>query len=168
MGCERGLSQSFPLLLPSHALTTRPAGSQVNSNPRPHVFTIHTYDAIAQVPAAFQPRALTWGIIGAVAMRGAMIFLGVAAIQRFRWVVLLFAGILLGSAFKLLAGHEDDGDLKDNAMMRLAGKLCNAVDEYDGDRFFTTVGFLFCLFFWAALVDDFPLAVRRSADYLPF
>ena len=60
------------------------------------------------MPLEYQSRALTWGIIGAVAMRGVMIFVGVAAIQRFRWVVLLFAGILLGSAFKLLfEGHAD-------------------------------------------------------------
>lgn len=94
---------------------------------------------ITQVPAEYQPRALTWGIIGAVAMRGAMIFLGVAAIQRFRWVVLLFAGILLGSAFKLLFGGEEEGDLSDNFMLKVAGKMVNAVDQYDGDRFFTMV-----------------------------
>lgn len=99
-----------------------------------------------KVPAEYQPRALTWGIIGAVAMRGAMIFLGVAAIQRFRWVVLLFAGILLGSAFKLLAGGEDEGDLSENLMLRVAGRLVNAVDEYDGDRFFTKVGLCACIF----------------------
>lgn len=93
-----------------------------------------------QVPAEFQPRALTWGIIGAVAMRGAMIFLGVAAIQRFRWVVLLFAGILLGSAWKLLTGgEEEEEDLSGNFMLKIAGKMCNAVDQYDGDRFFTVV-----------------------------
>jgi len=93
-----------------------------------------------QVPLEYQSRALTWGIIGAVAMRGVMIFVGVAAIQRFRWVVLLFAGILLGSAFKLLAetGHEGgDEDLSDNLMLKLAKKCVNAVDEYDGDKFFT-------------------------------
>jgi predicted tellurium resistance membrane protein TerC len=38
-----------------------------------------------------------------------MIFVGVAAIQRFQWVVLLFAGILLGSAFKLLFEGQSDG-----------------------------------------------------------
>lgn len=73
-------------------------------------------------------------------MRGVMIFVGVAAIQRFRWVVLLFAGILLGSAFKLLAetGHEGgEEDLSDNLMLKLAKKCVNAVDEYDGDNFFT-------------------------------
>ncbi len=72
-------------------------------------------------------------------MRGAMIFLGVAAIQRFRWVVLLFAGILLGSAFKLLFGGEEEGDLSENFMLKVAGRCVNAVDEYDGDRFFTVV-----------------------------
>jgi len=93
-----------------------------------------------QVPFEYQSRALTWGIVGAVAMRGVMISVGVAAIQRFRWVVLMFAGILLGSAFKLLAetGHEGgEEDLSDNLMLRVAKKCVNAVDEYDGNKFFT-------------------------------
>lgn len=93
-----------------------------------------------KVPFEYQSRALTWGIVGAVAMRGVMISVGVAAIQRFRWVVLMFAGILLGSAFKLLAetGHEGgEEDLSDNLMLRVAKKCVNAVDEYDGNKFFT-------------------------------
>lgn len=73
-------------------------------------------------------------------MRGIMIFVGVAAIQRFRWVVLLFAGVLLASAFKLLAevGHEGgEEDLSNNVLVAWAKKLVHAVDEYDGDNFFT-------------------------------
>ena len=54
-------------------------------------------------------RALKWGIIGAVVMRGFMIAVGVAAVQRFRSVTLLFAAILLASSVKLLTeGDHDD------------------------------------------------------------
>ena len=35
-----------------------------------------------KVPLQYQNRVLTWGIIGAVIMRGVMIFVGVAAIKR--------------------------------------------------------------------------------------
>ncbi|TFJ85263.1 hypothetical protein NSK_003686 [Nannochloropsis salina CCMP1776] len=93
-----------------------------------------------KVPIEYQSRALSWGIMGAVVMRGIMIFVGVAAIQRFRWVVLLFAGVLLASAFKLLAevGHEGgEEDLSNNVLVAWAKKLVHAVDEYDGDNFFT-------------------------------
>ena len=127
-----GLTRSTPAL----ALSTLTSRHQ-HTNASLHSFTDPSPSI--QVPAEYQPRALTWGIIGAVAMRGVMIFVGVAAIQRFRWAVLLFAGILLGSAFKLLTGGEEEEDLSDNFMLKVAGKMCNAVDQYDGDRFFTMV-----------------------------
>lgn len=93
-----------------------------------------------QVPVDFQPRALTWGIIGAVAMRGVMILVGVTAIQKFRWIVLLFSGILLASSAKLLFGHEEsDEDLSENFFLKLIGKFIPATEHYDRDNFFTKV-----------------------------
>ena len=55
-----------------------------------------------RVPASMQEKALRWGIIGALLMRGVMILVGVELVQRFRVVTLLFAGVLLASAAKLL------------------------------------------------------------------
>jgi len=94
----------------------------------------------SKVPLEHQSRALTWGIIGAVAMRGVMIFVGVAAIHRFRWVVLFFAGVLLVSSVKLLFEKEGgEEDLSENAIMKLAKFIFPATTEYDGERFFTKV-----------------------------
>ena len=52
------------------------------------------------------PSPAVVGIIGAVAMRGVMIAVGVELVNRFRSVTLVFAGILLASSYKLLV--EDD------------------------------------------------------------
>lgn len=87
-----------------------------------------------QVPPALQQRALTWGIVGAVAMRGIMITVGVAAVRRFRSVTLVFAAILLASSVKLLTESEDEVD---NAVVKIARRLCNSVDYFDEDKFFT-------------------------------
>jgi predicted tellurium resistance membrane protein TerC len=59
-----------------------------------------------KVPPAYQGRVLTWGIIGAISMRAIMILVGVAAIQKFRSVILVFAAILLASSIKLLVEKE--------------------------------------------------------------
>lgn len=53
---------------------------------------------------------LTWGILGAVAMRGVMILAGVAAVQRFRSAMLVFAAILLVSAVKLFFESDEPGE----------------------------------------------------------
>ena len=90
-----------------------------------------------KVPLPYQHRVLTWGIIGAVVMRGVMIYVGVAAIEQFEWIMLIFAGILLISAFKLLNGGEDDDeDLANNFVMRVTSMILPATTEYDGERFF--------------------------------
>ncbi|KAH8069018.1 hypothetical protein JL721_6220 [Aureococcus anophagefferens] len=82
------------------------------------------------------------GIIGAVAMRGVMIAVGVELVNRFRSVTLVFAGILLASSYKLLVedDHGDGGEMGENAVVvRLGRKLCGGVDYFDGDKFFTLV-----------------------------
>ena len=87
------------------------------------------------------PSPAVAGIIGAVAMRGVMIAVGVELVNRFRSVTLVFAGILLASSYKLLAedDHGDGGEIGENAVVRLGRKLCGGVDYFDGDKFFTLV-----------------------------
>ena len=68
-----------------------------------------------------------------------MIAAGVLIIQRFRPVLLLFSVILVASALKMLEPEDDDIDLKDNPVVKLARSLFDATDTYDGERFFTRV-----------------------------
>mmetsp|Transcript_38452 Transcript_38452/g.49747 ORF Transcript_38452/g.49747 Transcript_38452/m.49747 type:complete len:344 (-) Transcript_38452:752-1783(-) len=131
-----------------------------------------------QVPLVHQGRVLTWGIIGAVAMRGIMIICGVAAVRRFHSVILIFAGILLISAIKLFFENDEPEDLSQNLVMRLSKQLVGAVDEYDGDRFFKKIDgrtratpLLLCLvcielsdFVFA--VDSIPAVIGVTQDLL--
>ncbi len=54
------------------------------------------------IPAVFQPRALFWGVLGAILLRGAFISAGVQLLARFDWVSYLFALILLAAAIRLV------------------------------------------------------------------
>jgi len=90
------------------------------------------------VPDEYTERVLRWGIMSALVLRGFMIAMGVAAVERFRPVLLVFAVILIASAYKMLQ-PENEEDLADNAVMRIARWLVDATDEYDGDKFFTKV-----------------------------
>ena len=58
--------------------------------------------------------ALKWGIIGAILMRGVMILVGVELIERFRHIVLVFAAILLASAYKLLTEGGDEEHMSED------------------------------------------------------
>ena len=58
-----------------------------------------------RIPASQQHRVLLLGIIGALVMRAAMIWLGVYLLARFHWVIYPFATLLLIAALRLLFGE---------------------------------------------------------------
>lgn len=92
-----------------------------------------------KVPSASQDRVLKWGILGAVAMRGVMIVVGVELLELMRWMILIFAVILLVSALKLFSegADDDEGPVGDKLVVRVARRLVGATDSYDGEKFFT-------------------------------
>ena len=64
-----------------------------------------------KVPKDFQPKVLNYGILGAILLRALFIGFGGAAIANFHQILLLFAGILLYSSYKILfAGEDGDED----------------------------------------------------------
>lgn len=88
-----------------------------------------------------QKRVLKYGLGGSAAMRAVAVLAGAAAVNQFRPVLLIFAGILLYSSYNLLFGDEDeeDEDLSESPVFKLCNKYLNVTDEYDGDKFFTVV-----------------------------
>jgi len=103
------------------------------------VFTL-IFDYFKTPPNA-QPRVLQWGLIGAVVLRGGFIFGGLAVVERFKGVLLLFSGILLYSAYGLFFEEEDEEeDLSQNQIVQLTQRYLPSTESYDGDRFFTRQG----------------------------
>ncbi|EKX34133.1 hypothetical protein GUITHDRAFT_80801, partial [Guillardia theta CCMP2712] len=98
-----------------------------------------------KVPQSQQKKVLSYGIWGAIVMRAGFISAGLVAIQQFRGVLLVFAGLLMYSSFKMLTdatGKEEEGDeadISENSIVKFASKLVQSTPEYDGDRFFTLV-----------------------------
>uniref|UniRef100_A0A7S0WEG9 Uncharacterized protein n=1 Tax=Pyramimonas obovata TaxID=1411642 RepID=A0A7S0WEG9_9CHLO len=88
-----------------------------------------------------QKRALKYGLVGSAVMRAIAVFAGAAAVNNFRPILLVFAGILMFSSYKLLFGGEDeeDEDLADSPVFQLCNKYLNVSDNYDGEKFFTMV-----------------------------
>ena len=60
------------------------------------------------IPARLQHRALFWGIVGALIMRAILIALGIYLLERFHWIIYLFAGFLLFAAWRMLWGKEEE------------------------------------------------------------
>jgi tellurite resistance protein TerC len=101
-----------------------------------NIFVIALIFQFFAIPSKYQHRVLFWGIIGALIMRGAMIFLGAELIMKYQWILIIFGGFLILTALKmaLLKGHDDPSK---NIAVRLCKKVFRTVDFFDGQKFFT-------------------------------
>ena len=90
------------------------------------------------VPAALARRVLLYGIIGAIALRAVFIALGAAVISAGSWAFLLFGGILLVTAAKVLrdavSGHQQEVDIDTMRSVRLLRRLMPVTTEYHGAK----------------------------------
>jgi tellurite resistance protein TerC len=83
----------------------------------------------------YQRKVLFWGILGAIVMRGAFIFAGVAVLERFTWVMYIFGALLVFTAVKLLRSHGVQADPQRNPLVRLARRFLPVESEYQGNAF---------------------------------
>jgi hypothetical protein len=58
-----------------------------------------------------EKKILTYGIVGAIILRGLFIGAGAVALSQFKQVLLLFAAVLFYSSFKILANADDDDEV---------------------------------------------------------
>jgi tellurite resistance protein TerC len=71
-----------------------------------------------RVPPMAQHRALVWGIVGALIMRGVMIWVGVALVQRFDFILYFFGAFLLVSAWRMFFMKQEPQDFGKSWIMR--------------------------------------------------
>lgn len=89
------------------------------------------------VPERYRFRCLFWGIVGALLLRAAFIFAGVALVDRFDWILYGFGLLLLYTAWKIARHDEAEVHPDENLAMRAVRKVVPSTSEYDGQRLFT-------------------------------
>ena len=104
-----------------------------------NIFVIAMVFSYFRVPLAMQHRVLFWGILGAVVLRGVMIGLGVALINRFEWVTYLFGAFLLYSAVRMLMLRHENLEPGENPLVRLAQRWVPMTHEFHGHQFLVKV-----------------------------
>jgi len=82
----------------------------------------------------YQHKILFWGILGALIMRGLFIFTGVALINRFHWVVIIFGGFLVFTGIKMLFQKESEVDPEKNMVVKFFRKFLPVTKTLHGDR----------------------------------
>jgi tellurite resistance protein TerC len=89
------------------------------------------------VPREYQFRVLFWGIFGALVMRAAFIFGGVAVLERFEWVLYIFGAFLVITAVRIARHQETEVHPERNPVLRLTRRIIPSTSDYDGQKLFT-------------------------------
>jgi tellurite resistance protein TerC len=88
------------------------------------------------VPAKYQHRVLFWGILGALLMRGAMIWAGTELLEQFHWIIYVFGAFLIFTGIKLAFSGDEEVHPERNPMIKLVRRAFHVTNEYHGQKFF--------------------------------
>ena len=93
-----------------------------------------------RVPPAYQHRILFWGILGALVMRGILIFAGIALMERFHWIIYVFGLILIYGGIKMIRNETQQTDPTKNFVLKLFRRFVPVTTKLHGQRFFVVEG----------------------------
>lgn len=88
------------------------------------------------IPAEYQFRVLFWGVFGAIALRAAFIFAGVALVETFAITLGIFGLVLLYTAGKLAFGADDEVDPQQSVTLRVVRRIVPSTTQLHGQHLF--------------------------------
>jgi len=101
-----------------------------------NVFVIAVIFSSFKIPPKYQHRVLFWGILGAIIFRALMIIFGVALINKFEWIIYVFGGFLLFTAYRMLKSDDSDYDPQDSTVYKAIKKMFPVTTKMEGHDFF--------------------------------
>ncbi|MCC5978318.1 MAG: TerC family protein [Salinarimonas sp.] len=101
-----------------------------------NVFVISLIFGYFAIPRKYQYRALLWGILAVIVLRGIMIGFGAALVQRYDWVLLIFGAFLVFTGLRMLFGEEREPDIAGNPVIRFMKRHMRVSDRLHGEKFF--------------------------------
>lgn len=101
-----------------------------------NIFVISLIFSYFSVPQKYQHRVLFWGITGVIILRGIMIALGAALIEKFEWIAFIFAAFLIITGAKMLVMESKDPDLDTNPLLKWLRRHLRITPELHQEKFF--------------------------------
>lgn len=86
------------------------------------------------VPAAAQHRALLYGVLGALVLRGVFIAAGATLLEAFHWTVWVLGALLVATGIRMAVHDGAEVHPERNVVLRLMRRLIPMGTEYVGDR----------------------------------
>ena len=104
-----------------------------------NVFVISLIFTYFAIPAKFQYRALLWGIIAVIILRGLMIAGGAALVAEAYWVLYLFAAFLIFTGIKMFFAGDEPMDVAKNPVVRWISNHMRVTPQLHDQHFFVKV-----------------------------
>jgi tellurite resistance protein TerC len=101
-----------------------------------NVFVISLIFTFFSIPRKYQYRALVWGIIAVIVLRGIMIGVGAALVQQYAWVLYIFGAFLIATGIKMLVVPETDPDVSKNPVVKFMRARMRVTDQLHDQHFF--------------------------------
>jgi len=101
-----------------------------------NVFVIAMIFSTFAIPRQYQHRVLFWGILGVIVLRAIMIGVGATLVERFGWVLYIFAAFLIATGVKMWLSADKEYDVQGSAALRLVKRLLPVSEKLEGERFF--------------------------------
>ncbi len=90
-----------------------------------------------RVPEPSQSKVLMWGILGAILLRGIFIIGGLALIDRFDWIVIVFGAFLIYTGVRSMASETEPADTQNSRIIAVVRRLVPVSQHYHDEKFFT-------------------------------
>lgn len=101
-----------------------------------NVFVFVTIFSYFAVPPESRHKILFWGILGAMILRGVMIWLGIEMIERLHWIIYVFGAFLIFTGLKLAFKGEDKVEPEHNPVVKIFRKFVPMTHNHRGHHFF--------------------------------
>ncbi|HEX8534737.1 MAG TPA: TerC family protein [Allosphingosinicella sp.] len=104
-----------------------------------NVFVISLIFTYFAIPRMYQYRALLWGIVAVILLRGVMIAVGAAVVEQWYAILYVFAAFLVFTGIKMLFAGDKPVDVENNAVVKFISRRMRVTPELHGQHFFVKV-----------------------------
>ena len=101
-----------------------------------NVFVISLIFSYFAIPPRYQYRALLWGIVGVIVLRGLMIGGGAMLLHEAYWVLYVFAAFLIFTGIKMLFSGDTPMDIGNNRAIKFIATHIRMTPQLHGEHFF--------------------------------
>ncbi|GFM27332.1 TerC family protein [Novosphingobium sp. PY1] len=129
-----------------------------------NVFVISLVFGFFSIAPKYQYRALLWGILAVIVLRGLMIAGGAAILASAYWVMYIFAAFLVFTGVKMFFTGEHEPDIGKNRVIRWISTHMRVTKEHHAEHFFVKVPDAAGKVAWAATPLFLALVVINLAD----